>query len=150
MLAFLAHHPQHLATLAAWHVAEWGLLYPNWQQPEALSELSSHTASGIPSTLIWLEPAGLAGSVSLIKADLEGFEHLSPWLASLYVEPSFRGRGLGKTLMQAAVTQAKAWGIRRLYLFTQHQEELYSRWGWHTLQYHRHQGKPLAIMTLEL
>ena len=124
----------HLRTLGRWHHAEWGALYADWSAAEALAELQAHAAHQgvLPSTLVALADDGaLLGSVSLVAedapelADLEG-----PWLASLYVAPAARGRGLGEALVRQLARQAFTAGIPRLRLFTPQHRGFYERLGW--------------------
>src|SRR4051812_20450451 len=53
----------------------------------------------IPLTLVAAEGNEPVGSVSLVESDLTGWDHLTPWLASLYVRPDWRGQGIGKLLV---------------------------------------------------
>src|SRR5205085_4613677 len=96
-IAALAHHPALAPTLAHWHYAEWRDLYAGWDYEAALAELRSHTdPDRLPTTLVALSEAEeLLGSVSLLVRDLPGYDHLSPWLASLFVRADRRGAGIG-------------------------------------------------------
>ena len=87
----------HLApTLAAWHVAEWGHLYDQsvWNLEISVAEFEA-MANGSTTDQTWVAfdgtgraDADVLGSVSLLATDdLPGFEHLTPWLASLFVAP---------------------------------------------------------------
>ena len=101
----------------------------------------------MPTTLVAVsEHGGLLGSVSLVHDDLPGYEHLTPWLASLYVKPEARGRGVGSRLVSAALAEAHRLGIRRLYLFTPEHEDYYSRRGWSYLERASAAGHPVTIM----
>src|SRR6188508_2886397 len=117
----IALHRDQVATLAAWHHAQWGHLYSHWTYEVAFAELGEQAArgQGLPTTLLALDGEDLLGSVSLVFEDApELQEHGSPWLASLYVKPDARGRGIGASLVRAALERAGEEGVDQLFLFT--------------------------------
>lgn len=138
VFAYLSDYPQLAPQLAALHHAEWGELMPGWSAAQALSELQSHRQrSAIPTTLLALDKAAgadLVGSVSLLAEDDPRLPGYSPWLASLYVLPAWRGRGYGAALVQRAVQEAARIGVPRLYLFTAGQQNFYARLGWRLIE----------------
>ncbi len=115
-IAWLRDHPWHVDALAAAHVEAFGALLPDWTLAQAADELRSHTrACAIPSTLLALDEQGdWLGSVSLLQEDHEHIRQYSPWLASLYVRPQARGRGLGKALLAHLAQRCVAEGLARL------------------------------------
>lgn len=72
------------------------------------------------------------GCVAVSSCDLETHRHLRPWLASLYVLPAARGKGLAEGLIMAAVDWASARRERDLYLYAVHGRltRRYARLGW--------------------
>ena len=65
----------------------------------------------------------------LIDNDLDSHAHLTPWLASLYVDPAFRNKGIGKQLIAAAENAARDQGHSELYLYTD-KPDYYRAAGW--------------------
>jgi GNAT superfamily N-acetyltransferase len=146
---YLADRPELAAVLARWHFDEWTALYPDWSCEEALAELRSHGGRGcLPTTLVALDDDELLGSVSLVTDDLPGFEHLQPWLASLFVRPDRRGRGIGGFLLERTVAEARDLGVTRLYLFTPRHESYYAARGWQTIERATAGVTPVAVMSL--
>ena len=117
-IRFLADVPGHVDTLARWHHGEWGALYADWSLADAAAELRDHaTRRTRPTTLVALDGDALVGSVSLVDEDAPEFaDRGDAWLASLYVVPAARGRGLGAALAQALAAHATALGLDRLWL----------------------------------
>jgi GNAT superfamily N-acetyltransferase len=143
----LAQHLGLAATLARWHHAEWSHLYAEWTLERCLGELEAQNdPERLPTTLVALEGEKLLGSVSLVLDDLPGREELSPWLASLYVPPEQRSRGVGGALLDAAVAEARRLGVERLYLFTPRHEAYYAARGWHVFERTSTAGQPIVIM----
>jgi predicted N-acetyltransferase YhbS len=70
-----------------------------------------------------------AGLVLLIDKDLESHAHPKPWLASLYVVPEMRGKGVGKALVRATEHAARDQGLAELCLHTS-KVDYYRRLGW--------------------
>lgn len=127
-------------TLATWHAAEWGHLYDPrvWNADVARHEFAEQRSQGggrPPTTYVALTHDGrLVGSVSLVTSDdLEGFDHLGPWLASLYVDESWRRRGVGRRLVQHLLDQEPARLAGAVYLFTANHAGWYAGLGWATL-----------------
>jgi predicted N-acetyltransferase YhbS len=135
------------ATLAAWHAAEWAHLYPDWDEDRALRELLAEPGVGrLPLTLIARDENSLLGSVSLIFDDLPGWPALNPWLASLYVAPGERRRGIGAALVQAACRVTDDLACARLYLFTESAQDYFQRLGFRIHASAVTQGHPVTVM----
>jgi len=147
----LADHPERVATLAAWHHAQWAHLYDDWTLQVASDELSDHASRrALPTTLVLLDGDDLLGSVSLVLEDAPDLQHLgSPWLASLFVRPEARGLGFGKALVRAAQTLAQQQGVSRLYLFTPEHADFYRKLGWAAFARTELRGTPVEVMAIE-
>lgn len=146
----------HLAgVLAGWHHAEFGHLYePHvWNREIGEREFLAMAEPG-SSDVTWVAFDGsgrgaehVLGSVSLIATDdLDGFEHLTPWLASLFIAPDARGRGIGARLVETTLAGAAARGHRYVYLFSAGQERYYLDRGWRTLAHVDRLGSDAAVM----
>lgn len=157
-IRFLADRPGDVDTLARWHHAQWGDLYSDWSLDTATAELRDHaTRRTRPTTLIALDDVGgpsgptpLLGSVSLVDEDApELAAHGDAWLASLYVVPEMRGRGLGARLVRALVAHAAAQGVPRLWLFTPEHAAFYAKLGWRPLGRAQLRGVAVQLMDIE-
>ena len=148
---YLDQHRDHIATLAAWHHREWGHLYADWTLDAAQAELVEHAAHrSLPTTLVLIDGERLLGSVSLVLEDAPEFsDEGSPWLASLYVIPEARGRGLGTRLVNAAVAVAAHLQIVELFLFTPDQAAFYQRLGWRVITRTSLKGTVVDLMMIE-
>jgi len=146
----LAAHPELVDVIARWHWNEWGGSEPgsleHWTE-----NLRRGGRDGIPITFIALERGQPLGSVTLTEHDMPGhigYENFGPWLAGAFVTPDARGRGIGAKLMRHAVEQAEAWGVPRLYLYTESASRFYEHLGWTTLDETEYEGGRVTVMTL--
>jgi predicted N-acetyltransferase YhbS len=147
----LASHPEWAELLAHWHVAEWHWLYDGWTPEIAAADLRQHSdPDRIPTTLVAVAGGEPVGSVSLLEHDLAGWEHLTPWLASLYVRPDQRGRGIGKQLVRRAVAEARRMKVAELYLFTPAHREYYAALAWRTVAQAIAAGQAVTVMSVRL
>jgi predicted N-acetyltransferase YhbS len=146
-LDYLADHPEFVPVLAAWHHAEWDRYYDAWAIEQVAAELRSHTGRcQVPTTVVAFEDGRPLGSASLVADDdLEGWEHLSPWLASVFVVPDRRGQGIGRRLVERVVVEATRLGFPAVYLWTPGQRAYYERLDWECVETVR---RPLAEVTV--
>ena len=147
----IVQHRDRIATLAAWHHAQWGHLYSHWTYEVAFAELREQASreQGLPTTLLALDGEELLGSVSLVFEDApELQEHGSPWLASLYVKPEARGRGIGAALVRAALARAAEEDVEELFLFTPEHRDFYARLGWRPLARTALKGTAVDLMCI--
>jgi N-acetylglutamate synthase-like GNAT family acetyltransferase len=129
---YLCNQPKHLEQLVQWHVDEWAWLDPAMTYASMLEEYSTHQNQvAIPTTILALEDDdALLGSVSLLANDHQKIRAYSPWLASLYVRSDVRGRGLGKSLVERCLIDARQLQIPRLHLYTHTHVSYYEGLGW--------------------
>ena len=147
----LADRPEFISLVAQWNWAEWRDLLPCTSCEAFADDLRAKTRrDGIPITLLAFDDGVPVGTVSLLADDLESRSELTPWLASLYVAPEKRGRGLGEVMVKHAVGAARGFGIEMLYLYTPGQEAFYHRLGWEHLETTEFRGRAVTIMTLHL
>ena len=103
----------------------------------------------IPSTFIAVEK-DLLGSAAIVAHDMDTKQELSPWLASVFVSPENRSRGIGSELVLQVMNQARNAGIKTLYLFTPDKERFYIRLGWQTISNEIYRGHVVTVMQINL
>ncbi len=149
-LGYLCDHPDAAPVLARWHWQEWAAIIPGWSEAEALAELRTHTRRRhLPTTIVAYAGAELVGSASLLAEDMPDFPPLTPWLASVFVQPDRRGQGLGEMLARRVLEEAAALGHARVYLYTTHHAGWYARMGWRVEQAFASGGEPGVIMATD-
>lgn len=82
--------------------------------------------------LLWSDTE-LAGFIILGKKDGLPDPNRTPWLSFLFVAPAYRGRRLGKRLIDHACEAAKESGHQQVFLYTDH-EGLYEKYGFTYLE----------------
>ncbi len=102
------------------------------------------------TALIALVDGRLAGICLLVLQEFEPLHDVSPWLASLYVAPECRKRGVARRLVAAIEDQARSNGVARLHLYTGDAEEFYLKCGWSLAGQGIAGGEPYAFMIRDL
>ena len=103
----------------------------------------------IPTAYIALEGDEPLGTAALVMHDMDTHRELSPWLASVYVIPDARGRGVASALVRRIVQQAATLGIARLYLYTPDAQGLYEKLGWRVIGTEHFEGHHVTIMAID-
>jgi predicted N-acetyltransferase YhbS len=155
VIGSLADHIDQLPELARLHHAQWSHVSRFTtvdQHADKLRSRISQGRDGIPATYVLLIDGAVTGSVSLIDCDDIGDVRpdLSPWLASLYVEPSRRRLGNGSALVKHCIEQAKQLGCSTLYLYTDTHSKFYERFGWRAIERRVSRGLDVSVMALKL
>ena len=147
----LKKEPEHIPTLANWHHNEWAHLNPDDSLQKRIEKMQSYLDRGlIPSTFIAKERNRLTGSAAIVKHDMDTKLELSPWLASVFVAPEYRQKGIGKKLVLHVMEKAKDEGISTLYLFTPNKKKFYRELGWSIFGEELYRGQEVTIMKLSL
>ncbi|MFG6178897.1 GNAT family N-acetyltransferase [Halomonas sp. THAF12] len=141
-----AHSP-HVATLAGWTHAEWGHLNPGQDLAAAIAHFRADCGpAGVPSVFAVMDDERPVGMASLVVDDMSDRRELTPWLASVYVLPEWRGRGIASRLVRRVEEEAWAHGVERFYLYTPDQQALYRRLGWRDVEEREYRGEAVTIM----
>lgn len=146
-IAYLGNRPEFFPLVAGWIWEEWRDVI---EQP-TVSEFEQWMRRGgrrrgLPTTLLWMEQGMPIGTVSLELDELGISPELSPWMASLYVLPAHRGRGLGRALVRLALEEARAFGVEMLHLYTPHHQDYYRALGWEYVEECRLRGQIVTLM----
>lgn len=112
-------NPAYLKSAIAYFQEKWAS-----EQSKMVYEDSITRSISTPNPLpVWYllvdgdKPVGCAG---LITNDFISCGDLWPWLCALYVEEDYRGRALGRLLIDEIKKDAAAIGFKNLYLCTDH------------------------------
>lgn len=150
-LAYLIDHPEFFPLVAQWNWDEWHTLLVERSAGEFETWLRENVRPhAVPMTLLAFEDDAVVGMVSIVDHDLELSTDRSPWLASLYVAPEHRRKGLGRNLVQAAIDEAHRLGFHKLFLYTPGQETFYAALGWKRVEVIRYRSQPITIMRRSL
>jgi N-acetylglutamate synthase-like GNAT family acetyltransferase len=148
-IAPLDEHPEHIPTLARWHLAEWGHHSTGRTQESTEERLRRHAASdAIPLTMVALEAGEPVGSAALVWNDMKTRPKIRPWLADVVVDPAWRRRGIGSKLVRRLVEKARELGVETLYLYTPDQDRLYTSLGWETVERLEYRDEEVVLMKI--
>jgi N-acetylglutamate synthase and related acetyltransferases len=145
-IRLLGDVPSAVPLLAEWFYAEWHDFDGRSRSEIEVLLRDNLSRDALPVTFVALDNAEVIGTVSLDTSDLPPYDHLSPWLASLYVVPSRRREGIGRALVEHLVAFALKRGISPLYLWTPGSTHLYEEWGWQILCCDVYSGRPITLM----
>lgn len=145
--ALLADRPDLVPLLAGWFHREWGHISAD-RTPERYARLLSDNLNrdNIPLTVVAFENGRPVGTASLDVNDLDDQDDLSPWLASVVVEPELRGKGLGTALIRRIEEEARRFGVQTLYLWTEDADALYARLGWRRRETRKYRDAEIIVM----
>jgi len=146
----LREYPEYIPTLAAWHQQQWQTLHPAATLHGRLQRLRECLRpTVIPETFLALGQQ-LFGSVALVEQGPDDIPGMGPWLASVYIPPQWRKRGIASALIRHAMVQAKQAGFETLFLFTPDQCQLYQRLGWHIVGHSTLAGHTVTLLRATL
>lgn len=132
---YLCNHQEYVTTVCDWVFEEFVL--EEYKSKEKYDELIKYYSGGnierLPITLVAIESHECVGTVSIYRNDLKTQEELTPWLASLYVSPDCRGRGVAKKLISKVRSLMNELGYDKIYLRTENTADYYRRLGWEFL-----------------
>lgn len=117
--------------ICEWNYRWWGL-----RDHRSLEEVRCNMAHSLcvgdrlPQTFVAMTEGQPVGMYQLsMMDDLDSRPDIYPWLINVYVDESFRRKGICGMLMRSVQEHARAAGLRELYLYTSH-TGLYERFGW--------------------
>lgn len=115
-------------------------MYEWWGREEgyAIDEVSCYLKHGMnkdrfPYMFGLYKDDCLIGMYQLTNSDLDIRPDLYPWLANVYIDVKYRGRGYGRLLLASIQDSMNKCHIDELYLYTYHQD-LYEKFGFEYLE----------------
>ena len=144
---YVENRPEVVPTVASWVWREWGFA----SLRDCASDLHRSDRGSIPSRFVAVSRGKAVGIVNLIECNLPPrCPSLRPWLAGLYVRPSYRRVGIGSALVRFCEMEAASLGFGRLYLYTEQAHAFYRRLGWVTIESVVWRSEEVAVMAREL
>ncbi len=146
-LVTLKQRQDLLPIIANWWYQEFGYLNPERTMVEASEELITFlNTDRLPVCYLLLKNNNLVGTASLTAIDIESYDSVSPWLASVIISPQYRGQGMGTLLVQEVMKAAKKLHAGHWYLYTPDRESFYERMGWEKIDKTDYNGVTGVIM----
>ncbi|MEN9846445.1 MAG: hypothetical protein RIS36_1592 [Pseudomonadota bacterium] len=146
----LIDYPQFLTQVADWNNSEWPSYFDGDIEKAVAFYSTTMTREHVPICLVAVDQGSLVGTVSLVPEDLDSRPEFSPWLSGLYVDPTFRGQGIAKKLIEACTAEAQAAGVAKLYVWTKELRTLFESVGWNFLEVIEFQQELADLLTKDL
>ncbi len=140
-----------MPVLASWFYEEWGRGDPANAIERVEQRLRGRMKrDSVPITLVGFMAGQLVASASIKIREMETHPQYEHWLGAVFVEPPYRGQGIGSQIVQYTVSEARRLGVGQLYLYTRSHEAFYTHLGWKPIERPRYQGRPAVIMKLDI
>ncbi len=132
LIAPLSHYPEFSETCAAWSFGSWGCHTKGRTLSKSMMGYKDRIKNEdtIPLTWVGILNKKIIGMISLVENDHDEHKDLSPWLASMFIHPDFRGKGYASALIQFLHREAQKLGFKKLYLYTPDAQDLYVKNNW--------------------
>lgn len=121
--------PSDLDLMTTWMFNWWGSAEGYSVDAVRIYLSRSLNAQVLPQTYGLYLDGALVGMYQFQLQDLFTRPEISPWLANVYIDEAYRGRGYAHTLLSSIADNAREAGIGQLHLFTKH-VGLYEKFGW--------------------
>lgn len=118
---------EYVELVTNWMWKEWGNK-ENYKRYETIVK-HSLKKDNLPQTFVAFMGEEPVGTVGLWRCDLMSRQDLYPWLASLYVIPQYRGKGIGTELQKFLIKYSKDLGYDEIFLYTD-LDDYYEKTGW--------------------
>ena len=143
----VATRPDLAVVAARWRVEAFSS-YPGGWTVEDMTAHMLAPSDGPKETFVLFEGDRPVGTAGLSPTDLKTRPYLAPWLAGVFVEPAFRGRGYASALVRRveAFASAAAVPVPVLWLYTSTAEALYARLGWERVGMEQDRGQDVVLM----
>lgn len=93
------------------------------------------TSGAMPRAFVAHLGPEFAGTASVIASDLDERPQYTPWVAAVWIEPSFRSRRIGRELIAHAARYALSTGVPQVYLTARPtRRSLYEELGWTVIE----------------
>jgi GNAT superfamily N-acetyltransferase len=129
---------------------QWGELHPHDSVQTYLNLFAEaeQNPQVLPLCLAALTSDGyFAGTASIVVDDaLPNAIEPGPWLASVFVNPEYRGMAVGKQLVVEAVRRARELGYGDLHLYTENVQHWYETLGWERVRETHIRNTPVTVM----
>jgi predicted N-acetyltransferase YhbS len=144
----LSNHTNFISIVAKLHFAQFKELTGASTEKNYATMLNKFAATeSIPTTLVTVRDNELCGSVNIVDCDMGIRSELYPWLAQLFVVPTERKKGIGSSLVSAAVDRCQRFGLHALYLYASGiLPAFYKSLGWVEREKVNYQGKERVVM----
>jgi GNAT superfamily N-acetyltransferase len=124
----LVERPDLVPLTARWTWEEWGS--SAGLSLEAAIAMRTPGPDGFEKCFVLLDDGEPAAMASLARQDMDERPDLLPWLAGVYVDTPFRGRGHGVRVVRRVEQAALEAGVTTLWLYSNTAEGLYRKLGW--------------------
>lgn len=143
--------PELIPVCASWTFGHWDCQAGTaFEETNQLYREAANETSSLPLTFVAVADGKPAGMISLREDDFRERTDLSPWLASLYVHPSHRNKGISLLLIAKLEVEAERMGYKRLYLTTEDSKSLYEKNGWQEIDRVRTPFGDASLMVRDL
>ena len=148
-IAAVSDRPDLAPIVARWRVDAF-FDHPGGWTVEAMTAAILAPPAGPEETFVLFDGDRPVGTAGLVRDDLEARPDLTPWLAGVFVEPAFRGRGYATALIRRVETFARAASVPAMWLYTGTAEPFYARLGWRRVGMEQENGQAVALMRRRL
>lgn len=114
---------------AEWFHQKWGISRKAYTDS---MEACLQQTSAVPQWYIVLDGQMIIAGIGVIENDFHDRKDLTPNVCAVYVEETYRSRGIAGKLLQLVCDEFLEKGIDTLYLVTDH-TSFYERYGWEFL-----------------
>ena len=116
-IKLLADYPEAITVFTEWFEREWAPYYGTNGPGDAREDLMEClNRKQLPIAFVALLGDEVCGTAALKTESISTHRHLTPWLAALFVAPTFRRRGVGKQLIAAVEEKAFQFGFDCIYV----------------------------------
>lgn len=156
LIGDLREYPDDFPQVAVWVWQQWRVLEPGRRLTEAeqavADEFISHDAP-FPACFVAFHGGTLVGMANLCGPETElaaPYDTASPWITSVFVPETHRGRGIALALLTHMIEAARGMEIADIHIHTTDRQDLYRKAGFQEIGKTDYLGQETTVMRATL